>query len=61
MADPRREPSGKGRGMDIGEEAAVVAAVRGLKLPLGLDRAKAVQAKALALQEVFGNLARNLS
>ena len=61
MADPRREPSGKGRGMDIGEEAVVVAAVRGLKLPLGLDRAKAVQAKALALQEAYSNLEQHLA
>ena len=44
MADPRREPSGKGRGMDIGEEAAVVAAVRGSELPLDLDMAKVVRA-----------------
>ena len=61
VADPRREPSGKGTGMDTGEEAADVAAVRGLELPLGLDRAKAVQAKALALQEAYSNLEQHLA
>ena len=61
VADPHREPSGKGTGMDTGEEAAVVAAVRGSELPLGLDRAKAVQAKALALQEAYSNLEQHLA
>ena len=45
-ADPGkgREPWGKGMGIDTGEEAVVVAAVRGSKLPLDLDMAKVVWA-----------------